>query len=583
MTGVALRNLAIQATSGGHGIHFKGVQNSVIDSCTIASAFVNGIFLETGGANLVMNNAVLNTANQHAIAVQGSSDNVIVGNTISGAKLEGILVTADPSGERSWRNRLERNTISGYGIDGITLLDGSSSNYVGLNTAVSTAYHPLTKPNPDPISGTGIWVNGGSNGNYLFGNDVSGAPENGIDVLAASSTLIQGNSIHGNNHGGLWIANVQFATNANVPVPQDTVIQGNNIFFNTNNQQVILQGAINVEVAYNHLSGAQSGTLAGSNTGGIRINEGGDAARGVVGSSGVSVFENTITDVSNRAYVYGTTTNTVFFRNRFLNGAAGAGRQGVTYSFPPAGVQWHAGALLGGNHWNEFGAAGANPDAAHPYNAFVGNADGGPYVDWLPLPIGRPGHAIRAVQRQDNRADRRVGPGGWYEEDHSLDRARLRARGPLLRIAGRECPDRSTVSECRTLLLDRAGRGVPAGLLRSGRVPQFRWGAGRGDWQQPAVRHCCRGSRPAEPRPGLPCLGWRYGQGRVETNSIDRCCEYLHQVRFRRRKLWSPRMSAARFATLLCPLQSGAPARSRFEFKMLAIPAGRTRSTDISR
>ena len=55
------------------------------------------------------------------------------------------------------------------------------------------------------------------------------SPENGIDVLTASSTLIQGNSIHGNNHGGLWIANVQFATNANVPVPQDTVIQGNNI------------------------------------------------------------------------------------------------------------------------------------------------------------------------------------------------------------------------------------------------------------------------------------------------------------------------------------------------------------------
>ena len=39
---------------------------------------------------------------------------------------------------------------------------------------------------------------------------------------------------------------------------------------------------------------------------------------------------------------------------------------------------------------------------------------------------------------------------------------------------------------------------------------------------------------PAEPRPGLPRLGWRYGQGRVETNSIDRRCEYLHQVRFRR-------------------------------------------------
>ena len=96
MTGVALRNLAIQATSGGHGIHFKGVQNSVIDSCTIVLGFrERHLSRNRRRHNLVMNNTVLNTANQHAIAVQGSSDNVIVGNTISGAKLEGILVTAD--------------------------------------------------------------------------------------------------------------------------------------------------------------------------------------------------------------------------------------------------------------------------------------------------------------------------------------------------------------------------------------------------------------------------------------------------------------------------------------------------------
>ena len=83
---MTLRNLAITAAADGHGIDFHGVQNSVIDSCTIVSAYANGIFLEAGSNNnLVMNNTVLSTTTQHGIAVQGSSDNVIVGNTISGA------------------------------------------------------------------------------------------------------------------------------------------------------------------------------------------------------------------------------------------------------------------------------------------------------------------------------------------------------------------------------------------------------------------------------------------------------------------------------------------------------------------
>ena len=389
ITGVTLRNLVITAGAGGHGIDFNGVQNSVIDSCTVVSAYANGIYLENGSHNnLVMNSTVLSTATQHGIAVQSSSDNVIVGNTISGAAFDGILVNSGPSGQGSARNRIERNDILGHGVDGITLTDASGANYIGLNRAVSNSYHPLTKPSPSPVSGTGIWVNGGSNGTYLFGNDLSGSPENGIALLASSSTLIQGNSVHANFHGGLWIANVQLNAGPDVPVPQDTVVHGNHIFFNTWNAQVNLQGVRNVEVAYNYLSGARQGTLAGNGTGGIHLNEGGDATRGVAGSDGVRVFENTVTDVSNRAYVFGSATNSLFFRNRFLNGSndpnAPGGRHGLTYSVPPAGVQWHAGAFLGGNHWSEFTAASANPDGDHPYNAFVGNVGGAPYVDWFP-------------------------------------------------------------------------------------------------------------------------------------------------------------------------------------------------------
>ena len=348
-----------------------------------------------------------------------------------------------------------------------------------------------------------------SNANYLFGNDLSGSPENGIDVLTSSSTLIQGNSVHANFQGGIWIANVQFAARPNAPVPQDTVIQGNNIFFNTQNAQVNLEGALNVEVAYNYLSGAEAGTLAGNSTGGIHIHEGGDAARGVVGSTAVSVFENIVTDVSNRAIVYGTTTNSLIFRNRFLNGSndpnAPGGRQGITYSIPPAGVQWHAGAFLGGNHWSEFTAATGNPDGAHPYSAFIGNTGGGPYVDGFPyqsegLATAYARYSVETIEPI----------GGSVLAAGTKKTIRWVARGCVLvdlyaRVCRRQYADRVTVSERRTLLLDRAGRACPQRLRHPGRVSQFQRRAGRAGRVQPSLHHRRRRSRAAEPGPGLPC------------------------------------------------------------------------------
>src|SRR4030095_8815857 len=100
----------------------------------------------------------------------------------------------------SLRNRIERNTISGHKVDGIVLTDFSHSNYVGLNVAVSASYVPGSSTPPSQVAGTGIWVNNSSNANYLFGNDLSGSPENGIDVLASRGTLLIGNTVHGNYH-----------------------------------------------------------------------------------------------------------------------------------------------------------------------------------------------------------------------------------------------------------------------------------------------------------------------------------------------------------------------------------------------
>ena len=132
---------------------------------------------------------------------------------------------------------------------------------MGLNTAVSPSYVPGSAA-PTIPTGTGIWVNNGSNANYLFGNDLSGSPENGIDILTSTSTLLVANTVHGNYQGGIWVASAYFQSPPSAPVPQDTVLHGNNIFFNTYNAQINLQGVINTDVAFNFLSGAQSGIVA---------------------------------------------------------------------------------------------------------------------------------------------------------------------------------------------------------------------------------------------------------------------------------------------------------------------------------
>ena len=379
ISGVILRNLIINFTvsPGGHGIEFWDVQNSVIDSSTIVDAYGNGIFIHGGSNNnIVMNNTVQHTQTQHAIAVQTSNDNVIVGNIVSSAAFDGILLNSGVSlaGPGSLRNRVERNTVSGHTYDGITLDQASHFNYVGVNTAAN--------PQPNAVhAGVGVWVNDASNGNYIFGNNLSGSPENGIDVLTSRSTYLQGNVVYGNSAGALWVANWHDVTeDPNAPPPQDTVIHNNNFFFNAQSAQIYLQAAFSSEAAYNYLSGAlspQSGTLASTNTTGFRFLDSGSPV----------AFENTVNAVNARAYVQGSTSGAVLFRNRFLRGSNQEltnGLSGLTYSLAPAQVQWDGGSFLGGNHWSEFTAPTQNPDPSHPYYGFVGNSGNGPYVDHAP-------------------------------------------------------------------------------------------------------------------------------------------------------------------------------------------------------
>jgi parallel beta-helix repeat protein len=367
LSNVTLRNLIISTGPGqGHAIDFHAVQNSVIDSTYIDSAYANGIFLELGSNNnIVMNNTIVGSFTQHGIAVQGSNDNVIVGNTIRvSTSFDGIILNSAVGldGPGSLRNRIERNAISGHKVDGIVMTDASHSNYVGLNVAVSDAYVPGSPPSR--VAGVGIWVNNASNANYLYGNDLSGSPENGIDVLASKSTLLVGNTVHGNYHGGLWIAYVLAAASPSAPVPQDTVVHGNNVFYNYS-RQLFFQTTVNSQAAFNYFSGTQYGVLASTGTVGFDLQD----------TLSATIFENTISEVWGRAIVHGSTNNTVAFRNRFLKGtntpSPNTGLNGLTYSLAPADVRWDSWSFLGGNYWSEYGAAVDNPDLQHPYKGFI--------------------------------------------------------------------------------------------------------------------------------------------------------------------------------------------------------------------
>ena len=89
----------------------------------------------------------------------------------------------------------------------------------------------------------------------------------------------------------------------------------------------------------------------------------------------------------------------------------------------PINMRW--GSFLGGNHWSEFGATG-NPDATHPYTAFIGNVGGGPNVDKVPLSVRVASSLPNSVSVLEPVAG--AGARGGDAKDHPLDCPWLCAR-----------------------------------------------------------------------------------------------------------------------------------------------------------
>jgi|GEM_PF-2616149 len=363
LSNILFQNLTITPqTTGGHGITFTKTTNSVIDSCTVTTAYANGIYLENNSHNnIVMNNTIQNTLTQHGIGVQDSDGAQLIGNTITGAAFDGIIML------NSSYSRVERNNISGFLVDGITLTANpngpTTHNYIARNTIVSTGRVAGRS------DGVGLWLNSGSNHNVVIGNKLSGSAETGLAIFASSYNLIEGNEVFDNGQGGIFVWNAPGLPYTVTATPVYNVITGNLIYNNYANAPVIVRGASNTEVSNNFGQGRSTGNNSTT-----------DAGITVQTSSNTRVFGNTFLQAQIGAYIYADATSTSIFRNRFISIFD-------NYALAPTTASFDGGTRLGGNYWSGFAAAGDPSTGSTPYtNIIYDNVGhkGGSYSDRYP-------------------------------------------------------------------------------------------------------------------------------------------------------------------------------------------------------
>ncbi len=463
LTNVVLRDLDLtpDATTGdGHGIYLHQVSDSVVDGCAVGLSYANGIFVDQGSDDDVVENcSFAGTVTQHAIAVESSTGDQILDDTVTGSAFDGIiLVTATNC-------RVTGNDISGHRVDGITLTNDSDDDLVSLNTVVSDGY-AAGRP-----TGTGIWLNDDSDGDTVFANAVSGSPECGIDVFNSSDSLIDGNDVSDDYEGGIFVYSI--VGNATYPggVPTHTVVDDNYVHANPTNAGVILRGAVDSDVERNVLVGTYAGT-AGSST------DGGLLAQGAVG---VQFVGNTVWSVSSGIDVDAASTGVAAYRNRELN-------VGENYAFAGAAATFDASYTLGGNYWGGGPAVVGDPSVGTPYTHFVYDAAGdlgGGFVDHFPYadeslgqssavtvtePDGRDDAWPPASRRDARRGRRPAAPGRRASPTRRRRRATVLDRGrPARTTASTPGPPRRACRRGTDYAIQGRRRANSAGTSDGGR------------------------------------------------------------------------------------------------------------------
>lgn len=358
---IQIRNVVVNADGNNvnaeSGVLLQKTTDSIVDNVVVNKGALGGIYLLDASRNIVMNSVVNRVRIQHAITSFGGAYNQILNNTITQSPLEGIAI------KNSSFARVEGNTISGYFSDGIALSDNSRNSAVIHNTMVADAYRysPLIANNINRANGVGLWLNCGSNANYVAGNYLRGAPEVGLAIYSSNNNYILGNVVTENLQGGVLTRDLTQFCDPNIAsskAADNNIIHRNSTTYQEQGGGILaIQSSAN-EIAYNYVSS---------------INEFGQKVTRPLGTFGLSffsalqskVFANTVNDTTYPVNVDINTFNTQFFRNRFLKNGTGM----IVRS--PASTRVDDELAVGGNHWDVANIGGnPNPNTT-PYKDII--------------------------------------------------------------------------------------------------------------------------------------------------------------------------------------------------------------------
>jgi parallel beta-helix repeat protein len=368
ITGIVLRNLTVGtlATSdSAHAIAIDHVNNSVIELTTVTYGNFHGINLTNSNQNLIVNNTVAQTGSGDAIALVDSDRNTVTGNKLGGA-------------------------ATNIGFDGVAL-QGAQYNYVGYNTIVN-CHNAVTLTRDtnnnrrcirnwvgnnhmvlhNAGGSDGLWFNDNSNYNMSFGNDATGASENGFALYNSIGNFLQANVFFANPQGGIFVngdPSGDAGCAPNCVAANYNFVQQNYLYNHPANGGVTTKLSTNDDVGFNFIAGSPS-----------QISQ---PIAGLViqGSSGEKLYSNVIRNLLEGEYIDAATTSGSLYLNRHLNAS-------VHYSLSPTGMQWDSGStVLGGNFYSDFTSANGNPSSGStPYTNILQDTSGhrGLYEDRYP-------------------------------------------------------------------------------------------------------------------------------------------------------------------------------------------------------
>jgi len=163
------------SANGGNGIDLRGSSGNVIRANGSTGNSGVGIALTFSSLNNAVNDNVLTgNGGQGIFVLEGANGNTLARNVIAANTLTGILI-ANSSRNGAGSNRIAENGGGGLGIVS-DLPEVSDANTLTRNAVIGNA-------------SDGIFVDAGTTGTVVLGNEADENGDDGIDVMNAATTI----------------------------------------------------------------------------------------------------------------------------------------------------------------------------------------------------------------------------------------------------------------------------------------------------------------------------------------------------------------------------------------------------------